>query len=117
MIKVADFGIAYYGRKSNQFCGTIGYMAPEIEERREYDAKVDCYSIGVLIYQMCYQKIYSRQPIMGSTGLHRLMIGLLERSAEKRLTLEEALEMRVMKESSEKMRALNENIKTTIFDS
>lgn len=32
-------------------------MAPEIKLYEKYTSKVDCYSIGVLIYEMLYKKL------------------------------------------------------------
>lgn len=32
-------------------------MAPEIKLHEKYTSKVDCYSIGVLIYEMLYKKL------------------------------------------------------------
>jgi serine/threonine protein kinase len=36
------------------FCGTTSYMAPEIinglKSKRSYTAKVDCWSLGVVLY-------------------------------------------------------------------
>ena len=34
--------------------GTPIYMAPEIIQEREYDEKVDTWSIGVMTYEMLY---------------------------------------------------------------
>ena len=75
-IKLADFGVSaikikndgnqYLNGKYNPFknkknmqygktyVGTNKYMAKEILEGKEYDQKVDVYSMGVSFYEMCY---------------------------------------------------------------
>jgi calcium/calmodulin-dependent protein kinase I len=57
MIKVSDFGFAKFlipKSKEQLFtaCGTPSYVAPEIIESKGYDAKVDCWSLGVILYVM-----------------------------------------------------------------
>jgi len=54
-IKIADFGLAKLIRDSDMMataCGTPGYVAPEILEGRGYSEKVDCWSLGVILYIM-----------------------------------------------------------------
>ena len=55
LIKVSDFGLArYMASKDNLFtaCGTPNYVAPEILYGIGYDSKVDCWSLGVILYVM-----------------------------------------------------------------
>jgi calcium/calmodulin-dependent protein kinase I len=57
MIKVSDFGFAKFLIPKSQeqlftACGTPSYVAPEIIESKGYDAKVDCWSLGVILYVM-----------------------------------------------------------------
>lgn len=53
--KLGDFGIA---RKLENMTGglsqkgTANYMAPEVANSREYDARVDTYSLGIVLYRM-----------------------------------------------------------------
>jgi serine/threonine protein kinase len=52
-VKLADFGLSKQlspGAKIVQYCGTPEYMAPEVLYKRPYDAKVDVWSFGVLLY-------------------------------------------------------------------
>eukprot|EP00595_Chromulina_sp_UTEXLB2642_P001831 CAMPEP_0196763366 /NCGR_PEP_ID=MMETSP1095-20130614/3963_1 /TAXON_ID=96789 ORGANISM="Chromulina nebulosa, Strain UTEXLB2642" /NCGR_SAMPLE_ID=MMETSP1095 /ASSEMBLY_ACC=CAM_ASM_000446 /LENGTH=370 /DNA_ID=CAMNT_0042116413 /DNA_START=50 /DNA_END=1162 /DNA_ORIENTATION=- len=51
-LKVADFGFAVRARGNvlNTECGTLGYIAPEILEERNYGKAVDMWSIGVVIF-------------------------------------------------------------------
>ncbi|XP_068098604.1 protein kinase C delta type-like isoform X2 [Hyperolius riggenbachi] len=51
-IKLADFGLAMEGTASRICVGTRDYMAPEMRQRLEYDAAVDWYSFGVVLYEM-----------------------------------------------------------------
>ncbi|KAI0054595.1 kinase-like protein [Artomyces pyxidatus] len=55
-VKVADFGLASYLRHGAMLqgqCGTTGYGAPEMRFGRDgYDYKVDCWSLGVTLFEM-----------------------------------------------------------------
>ncbi|KAI3642421.1 hypothetical protein MP228_011976 [Amoeboaphelidium protococcarum] len=55
-VKVADYGLckegmSYTGR-TNTFCGTPEFMAPEILQDQEYGRAVDWWAFGVLIFEM-----------------------------------------------------------------
>ncbi|CAH2297365.1 Serine threonine- kinase N2 [Pelobates cultripes] len=54
--KITDFGLSKqgmgYSDRTNSFCGTLEYMAPEIFERKPYARSVDWWSLGVVIYVM-----------------------------------------------------------------
>jgi len=55
-IKFADFGFAKHLHEASMAqtpCGTPLYMAPEIFEMKEYDAKADVWSIGCVLFEMC----------------------------------------------------------------
>lgn len=59
--KVADFGFAVKvdiaGRQLiRECCGTPLYMAPQLLERREYTAKSDIWSIGILAFELVFGK-------------------------------------------------------------
>ncbi|CAH2245438.1 serine threonine- kinase N1-like [Pelobates cultripes] len=54
--KITDFGLSKQGMgfidRTDSFCGTLEYMAPEIFERKPYTRSVDWWSLGVVIYVM-----------------------------------------------------------------
>jgi serine/threonine protein kinase len=54
-IKIADFGFARHLAQADlaqTLCGTPLYMAPEIMQFRQYDAKADLWSVGAVLYEM-----------------------------------------------------------------
>lgn len=58
-IKLADFGFARHlldAALAQTRCGTPLYMAPEILESRDYDAKCDVWSTGCIFYEMLIGK-------------------------------------------------------------
>ncbi|XP_011314362.1 serine/threonine-protein kinase ULK3 isoform X2 [Fopius arisanus] len=58
-LKVGDFGFAQYLSTSESKFSIRGsplYMAPEILLRHEYDARVDLWSVGVIMYECLFGK-------------------------------------------------------------
>tara|TARA_Y100000389_G_scaffold8259_1_gene7841 strand:+ start:129 stop:1259 length:1131 start_codon:yes stop_codon:yes gene_type:complete len=56
-LKLTDFGLSRFmpddeGYKLTGETGTIRYMAPEVYLGKEYDLKVDVYSLGLIIYNI-----------------------------------------------------------------
>jgi serine/threonine protein kinase len=52
-LKLADFGWSVHAPNSrrNTICGTLDYLPPEMVIGKEYNEKVDVWSIGVLLYE------------------------------------------------------------------
>uniref|UniRef100_A0A6Q2X4S0 cGMP-dependent protein kinase n=1 Tax=Esox lucius TaxID=8010 RepID=A0A6Q2X4S0_ESOLU len=53
--KLVDFGFAKkvgLGQKTWTFCGTPEYVAPEIILNKGHDVSADCWSLGILIYEL-----------------------------------------------------------------
>ncbi|UYV83281.1 PRKCI [Cordylochernes scorpioides] len=55
-IKLFDYGLCKLnmrpGQKTNRFCGTLTYMAPEIIQKKPYDFGVDWWALGATLYEM-----------------------------------------------------------------
>ncbi|XP_077593183.1 cGMP-dependent protein kinase 1-like isoform X2 [Stigmatopora nigra] len=53
--KLVDFGFAKkvgLGKKTWTFCGTPEYVAPEIILNKGHDSSADCWSLGILIFEL-----------------------------------------------------------------
>ena len=73
IIKLTDYGIskqlATLSQENHTFAGTIVTMAPEIIKRQPYDNKCDLWSIGVVIYLLCFKQYpYKYQEIIGNVN-------------------------------------------------
>jgi serine/threonine protein kinase len=56
-VKMTDFGLSkggleVTGGRTESFCGTTEYLAPEIINSKQYGYSVDWYSLGLVIYEM-----------------------------------------------------------------
>ncbi|UYV83283.1 PRKCI [Cordylochernes scorpioides] len=61
-IKLVDYGLCKLnmrpGQKTNRFCGTLTYMAPEIIQKKPYDFGVDWWALGATLYEMLVNSNY-----------------------------------------------------------
>lgn len=56
-LKIADFGWSVHAVRDSRretVCGTLDFLAPEMCEGERYDASIDVWSIGVLLYEMLF---------------------------------------------------------------
>ena len=60
IIKLAGYGVSERLNSFTEFCsetiGNLWYMAPEILKGNDYDYKCDLWSIGIIMYKLCYGK-------------------------------------------------------------
>ncbi|XP_031828727.1 unc-51 like kinase 3 homolog Aduk isoform X2 [Nomia melanderi] len=112
VLKVGDFGLAQYLSNSEQKFAIRGsplYMAPEILLKRKYDARVDLWSVGVIMYECLFgkapyssnsvqelaEKIKDTRPIELPKGCHvsceckNLLLSLLKHDPDERITFDD----------------------------
>jgi serine/threonine protein kinase len=54
-LKLVDFGLAKIiegNEKGSDFCGSLGYIAPEIYEQKPYRYEVDMFAFGVILFRL-----------------------------------------------------------------
>ena len=99
-VKIGDFGISKQLNNISEFaktqCGTPIYMAPEILKGEKYNYKVDIWSLGAIIYELCTSNIYYENNTNGKINssiygndLQNLIDSLLEKDYSKRPNIDE----------------------------
>ncbi|CAE7229883.1 ark1 [Symbiodinium necroappetens] len=114
-VKIADFGWAAKAARNDTrktFCGTLCMLAPEMIAGKEYDARVDVWAVGVLLFEILTgcspfdrgQGLMETCKAIVGPGLHAvsldevpppvhpILFGLMQQEAENRMSLDECLQ-------------------------
>ncbi|XP_073526529.1 protein kinase C delta type-like [Phyllobates terribilis] len=90
-IKITDYGLAlenmHGDRTATSFAGTMGYMAPEIQDMKEYNAGVDWYSFGAILKEMLTSECNYHPTLFedSSSGAKDIIEQLLQEDPVQRL--------------------------------
>jgi aurora kinase len=107
-VYLIDFGFATTKRVESDLRGTLDYLAPEMTESKEYDYRVDVWSLGVLAYEfLCgfapfeakeyedtLEKIQKEEVVFPehvSATAGDFISRLLQKDPAKRMSLDQAL--------------------------
>jgi len=132
-LMIGDFGVAKQLQNgtihANTQIGTFQYMAPEILKKEKYTNKVDIYSLGCIIYELCTLNFYFANKTGGKininfygNNLQNLIDKLVEIESNKRPSINEIIEIinKFINECGEaslsKILKKNEALKTFIME-
>jgi len=132
-LMIGDFGVAKQLQNgtihANTQIGTFQYMAPEIIKNEKYSNKVDIYSLGCIIYELCTLNLYFGNKTEGKINvslygndLQNLIDKLVEIEPNKRPSINEIEEIinKIINECGEtgliKAIKKNELLKTFILE-
>lgn len=111
-LKVADFGLSQMISSQNaeeiRYAGSLLYMAPEKLLHQQFDARVDLWSVGIIMYECLFGRppfinlntkkivevMYKKQPIELPANINispmceNLLLALLKYQPEQRITFE-----------------------------
>lgn len=122
-VRIGDFGLAHMGARQRLAgaqpvdeektgnIGTAAYVAPEVKNGLHYGAKADMYSLGVILFELCYKplpqgmertdvltKLRQPKPELPEDfntaklgGLEKIILKLLNHDQDERPTAEEVL--------------------------
>ncbi|OQS03524.1 hypothetical protein THRCLA_04158 [Thraustotheca clavata] len=86
-VQLADFGFSAKSKhRLQRYCGTKGYMAPEIRANKFYDHSIDIWSLGITMHALLTGKV----PSNGKLTIDRLS-PMLQKYPNKRLTAKQLL--------------------------
>lgn len=58
LVKICDFGWSISTNiMRGTFCGTPLYVSPELLKRKNYNNKIDVWSVGILTYELLFGKV------------------------------------------------------------
>ena len=103
-VKLGDFGFSTKSfDNNNEDLGTFGYIAPEILAGENYDYRVDLYSLGIVILEICcnfntqmekYETIKNIDKFNNPhEGLEKIIKGLIKKNPEDRLSLTDCIKL------------------------
>ncbi|KAI1713735.1 protein kinase domain-containing protein [Ditylenchus destructor] len=108
---LTDFGYTrHIATTSDDFCGTLPYIAQEIALKKGHNKAVDMWSLGALIFEMLESLIPKNLPI--SDEAWSLIEGLMDTTVETRLTAKTARNAKLFEKYSIEWKAY-ENRKNT----
>jgi protein-serine/threonine kinase len=121
-IRLSDFGISRRADSATvqKQCGkpgTVLYMSPEMLQGKPATSAVDIWSLGITAFEMAVgvpigltdcknfdewlsknEHVFAADGQIWSSGLKKLIAGMLERNASKRTTAKEILELPIIKD-------------------